>query len=123
MVRDDPMTRAAREEIQQAARVGTLFISPISAWEIGMAAKRGRVELDLPTEAWVQRVFSRPDLQTAAVAPEIAIRACFLPGEFHADPADRLIVATATEMGLKLITRDERILNYGRRGYLPVMAC
>jgi len=32
-------------------------------------------------------------------------------------------VATATEMGLKLITRDERILNYGRRGYLPVMAC
>lgn len=117
------MTRAAREEIQQAARVGTLFISPISAWEIGMAAKRGRVELDLPTEAWVQRVFSRPDLQTAAVAPEIAIRACFLPGEFHAGPADRLIAATATELGLKLITRDERILNYGRRGYLPVMAC
>jgi PIN domain nuclease of toxin-antitoxin system len=123
MVRDDPMSDAAREEIRRAARAGELFVSPVSAWEVGVAAKRGRLGLRVPAETWMLQVFARSDLQTAALTPEIAIRSCFLPADFHADLADRFIVATAIEMGLKLITRDENMLRYGRRGYLPVIAC
>jgi len=100
-----------------------MYISAVSAWEIGTLVKRGRLELDEAAEAWVRRVFERPDIRVAFLTPEIAIRSCFLPGDFHADPADRFIIATAIEMGLKLITRDQRMLRYGQQGYLPVMPC
>lgn len=100
-----------------------MYLSPVSAWEIGMLVRRGRLDLEEPAEAWVARVFRRPDAQIALLTPEIAIRSCFLAGDFHADPADRFIIATAIEMGLKLITRDERMLRYGRQGYASVMPC
>jgi PIN domain nuclease of toxin-antitoxin system len=77
----------------------------------------------MPVESWVNRVFNHPGVQIAPLTPEIAIRACFLAGDFHADPVDRFLVATAIEMGLRLVTRDERILRYGRQGYLSVIAC
>ena len=59
----------------------------------------------------------------APLSPEIAVRASFLPGQIHEDPVDRLLVATAVVMGLRLMTRDRRILDYGRAGYLPVVRC
>jgi len=88
-----------------------------------MAVRRKRLELQMPVEAWVNRVFSHPCVQVAPLTPEIAIRACFLDGDFHADPVDRFLVATAIEMGLTLVTRDEQILLYGNQGHLNVMAC
>ncbi len=45
-----------------------------------------------------------------------------LPGSFHADPADRMIVATARIAGAMLVTRDRRILDYGELGHVAVMA-
>jgi PIN domain nuclease of toxin-antitoxin system len=85
--------------------------------------KHRRLRLHLPTEVWLARTFGHPSVQIAVLTAQIAIRSCFLPGDFHDDPADRFIVATALEMGLKLITRDQYILHYGRQGYAAVMAC
>jgi PIN domain nuclease of toxin-antitoxin system len=113
----------AQRLMDRSAASGEMYISAVSAWEIGTLVKRRTLELDEPAEAWVNRVFRRPEVQVTFLTPEIAIRSCFLPGEFHADPADRMIVATAIEMGLKHITRDQHILQYGWQGYAAVMAC
>lgn len=117
------ISREASAEIAKSAAAAKLYRSPVSAWEVGMAVRKKRLELQMPVESWVNRVFSHPGVQIAPLTPEIAIRSCFLAGDFHADPVDRFLVATAIEMGLKLVTRDERILSYGRLGYLAVMAC
>jgi PIN domain nuclease of toxin-antitoxin system len=68
-------------------------------------------------------LFSRPGVRVAAVTPEVAARASFLPGDLHNDPADRILVATAVEQGLRLVTRDRRLLAYGSQGYIFVLAC
>jgi len=122
-VNRDPMEAGAEHAISRAAKSGALYLSPVSAWEIGLLVKRGRLRLDVPVEAYVAKAFGQPGVHVATLTPEIAVRSSFLPEEFHDDPADRLIVATAMIMGLKLITRDRRMLDYGAQGYLPVMAC
>ena len=58
-----------------------------------------------------------------AVNPDIAVRASYLPGQFHSDPADRLLISTAIVMGLKLVTRDREILRYASRGYVSALRC
>jgi PIN domain nuclease of toxin-antitoxin system len=57
------------------------------------------------------------------LSPEAAIEAAFLPGRLHRDPADRLLIATARQLGATLITRDELILAYARRGYVDAIPC
>ncbi|MFM9970024.1 MAG: PIN domain-containing protein [Burkholderiales bacterium] len=54
--------------------------------------------------------------------PDMALESCALPGDFHADPADRFLVASARLRNLTLVTRDQRILDYAARGYLKVLA-
>jgi len=117
------LTQAATEAIGAAARAGELYASPISAWEIGVLARRGRLQFRLPTEASVREIFSAPGIQTAPLTPEIAVSASYLAGDLHSDPADRILIATAAEMGLRFVTRDRRILDYGRNGPVSVLAC
>jgi len=57
----------------------------------------------------------------APLAPEIALESSRLPGPFHSDPADRIIVATARRMGAQLITRDQGLIQYGRKGHLAML--
>ena len=72
---------------------------------------------------YVSRAFSRPGVQIAALTPEIAVRSSHPPGTLHGDAADRMLVATAMLMGLKLMTRDRRILDYAAQGHLSVSPC
>jgi PIN domain nuclease of toxin-antitoxin system len=123
LVADAPLAAEAHRLMDRAAVKGELYVSPVSAWEIGTLVRRKRLELNEPAEMWIDHVFSRADVQVAALTPQIAARSCFLPGEFHNDPADRLILATAVILGLRLITRDAHMLKYGREGYASVMAC
>lgn len=117
------MAPEAAREIQRAAESGELYCSPVSAWEVGVLASRGRLKLGLPAEAWVERAFTRPEVRIAPLSHDLAVRASYLPGTLHPDPADRLLVATALGMGLRLVTRDARLIAYGGQGYLPVLAC
>jgi PIN domain nuclease of toxin-antitoxin system len=122
-VNRDPLAADARKAISQAASTGALYLSPVSAWEIGLLVRRGRLELGIPVESYVERVFRLPGVRIAALTPEIAVRSSYLPGDLHEDPADRMLVSTAIIMGLKLVTRDKRLLDYGARGFLAVMGC
>ena len=122
-VNGDPLAPAATRAISQATRAGSLFLSPISAWEIGLLASRRKLDLPSPPEVFVAALFARPGVRLASFTPEVATRASFLPGDLHHDPADRILVATALELGLRLVTRDRRLLAYGSAGYLSVLAC
>ena len=119
----DPVLPAALSAMEHAARAGELYLSPVTAWEIGTLVTRGRLVLEVSAEVYVSRAFSRPGVQIAALTPEIAVRSSHLPGALHGDPADRMLIATAIVMGLKFMTRDRRILDYAAQGHLPAVPC
>jgi PIN domain nuclease of toxin-antitoxin system len=107
----DPRRLSARARKQiEAADVA--LVSAISVWELAMLVARRRITLDREVEDWVALALALPKLELASLDPGIAIRSTRLPGEFHADPADRIIVATAQERSAGLITPDRRILDY-----------
>ena len=115
------LTADLLKAIDDAAKRGALLLSAISVWELGLLASKGRLDLDLPCEQWVQRALSTPGLSLAPLTPEIALASSFLPEPFHGDPADRIIVATARSLGARLVTRDSRILEYSRKRHVATL--
>jgi PIN domain nuclease of toxin-antitoxin system len=103
------LSARARRAIDEAECV---LVSAISVWEVAMLVARRRVQLDRPVEQWVDIALALPKIQLAPLEPRIAVRSTKLPGEFHPDPADRIIVATALENGVAIVTPDERIRSY-----------
>ena len=87
-----------------------------------MIEAKGRIFLAKPCAQWVREALSAPGLALALLTPEVAVESCQLPGKFHDDLADRLIVATARVGDATLGTRDERILAYGAAGHASVLA-
>ena len=117
----DELPPATRHVIQEAAAQDRLLVSVISVWEIGLLESKGRVRLELPVREWVERALATPGLSLAPLTVEIALDSTRLPGEFHGDPADRILVATARHMGARLLTRDRRIIEYGETRHVRVM--
>lgn len=107
--------------MERAADASSLRVSIISAWEIAMLEAKGRLRFDVPCEEWVERAFGVPGLSLMPLTPTICVRSCRLPQEFPGDPADRLIVSTAREIGAILMTRDEAMLRYAAQGHLRAM--
>jgi len=77
--------------------------------------------LSLPCEQWVREAIETPGLILAPLTPEIALDSTRLPGHFHGDPADRIIVATARRAGAKLLTRDQSMIEYGRQRHVTLL--
>jgi PIN domain nuclease of toxin-antitoxin system len=102
---------------------GTTYISPISAWEIGMLASRGRLQLLIRPERWFANLFEAPGVKMAEMSPELLIASSYLPGKPPKDPTDRIIAATARELGATLVTRDRALLEYGKQGHIAVVEC
>ena len=89
-----------------------LIVSAISVWEIFMLVKKGKLGFAIDINAWLQKIESMMFLEFIPVDNQIAAKSVNLPGKFHNDPADRIIIATAREYGAKLVTSDQKILNY-----------
>jgi PIN domain nuclease of toxin-antitoxin system len=87
-------------------------LAAISTWEIAMLASKGRIELRCPVANWLEAALNPAFVRLLPLTPAIAIESTTLPEEFHADPADRLIVATARVHDLTLVTADKKILAY-----------
>ena len=107
--------------INEAAVNGNLLLSVMSVWELGILEAKGRIQLHAPCEQWVREALAMPGLSVAPLTPEIALASSRLPQPFHGDPADRIIVATARTMGVRLATRDSKILEYGRQRHVAVL--
>jgi PIN domain nuclease of toxin-antitoxin system len=110
--------------IEEAAQAECpIYLSPITAWEIGLLVSRGRLRLDIGPLAWFERLAATPGFQVTALTPGVLVAAHVLPGTPPNDPADRIIVATARDLDATLVTRDGLLLTYGQRGHIRVQAC
>lgn len=108
--------------IQTANETQTLYLSDISLWEMSMLASKNRIILNQPVLAWIHMAIKLTGVRLIRLTSEICVESTELPGMFHGDPADRLIVATARVMNLHLMTRDAKILEYGHSKFLQVLA-
>ncbi len=108
----DILGRNALAAIETARKSKEIFISSISAWEVYMLSIRGRLSFTVEPEIWIKRCERFDFFRFIAVDNEIARIATSLPGEFHTDPADRMIVATGRYLGAPVITRDAKIHAY-----------
>lgn len=111
-----------RGDLREAAGNHNLFLSVISVWEVALLESKGRIVLRTPCEQWVKEALTSPGLALVSLTPEIAVHSTRLPGTFHGDPADRLIVATARLMGARLLTKDRRILEYARAKHVAAVS-
>lgn len=124
----EQLSPESRATIIFAGLADGVFVSPISAWEVGLLSKprpgRGPALSFLPDpKSWFSRFMSSPLIKTAHFTPEIAVDASFLPGNLHGDPGDRIIIATSRHLGIPVMTRDAKIIAYAAAGHARVIAC
>ena len=111
---NDPTTLStqARKAIDAAVNSKSVHVSCISSWEIALLVERGRLRLALDVRDWLCRCEALPFLTFVAVSNAIAVESVRLPDFPHADPADRIIAATALSLGAALVTKDDKLRNY-----------
>lgn len=89
-----------------------LGVSVISCWEVAKLFELKRLHCDMDVFDWINQALRYPGIQLLELSPRIAVESTRLPGEFHRDPADQLIVATARVHDCPLLTLDRKILEY-----------
>lgn len=118
------LSRSATDALEQVYESGTsVYVSPISAWEIGTLASRRRLNLQIEPRLWFRRLFAILNFREAELPWEILLSSSFLPGTPPRDPADRILAATAREFGFRLVTRDRPLLKYAEQGHIQALAC
>jgi len=114
---------ATRKALEQASVSSPLLVSIISVWEVALLESKKRLRLPMSVNEWVERALDRPDIRLIGLEHAgTVIDSCRLPGDFHTDPADRLLVATARRENAVLVTHDRKILDYGTTGHVRVLA-
>ena len=99
-----------------------VYLSPITAWELGLLASRGRLSLATSPLVWFQDILDE-GIDLAEMPPSVLVDSAFLPGATLRDPADRIIAATARTFGYTVVTRDRPLLDYAEAGHLRAIAC
>lgn len=105
------LTKKHQEIIQRNEDSG-LGVSIFSCWEVAKLVELKRLTLHYPIDEWLDTALHYPGIRLLALTPEIVVESTRLPGEFHRDPADQIIVATARIYDCPLLTADEKILKY-----------
>lgn len=124
----DPFHPDALDAVRAVARTESLYVSTVSAWEIGLLSRptrdeARRLQFAPDPKTWFRNVLAGPGIKHAPLTPDIAVDSSFLPGDIHGDPVDRLILATARHLGAAVVTRDRHIIQYGATGFVDVIAC
>ena len=112
----DPLPASISRMIDRSDQV---VVSAVSSWEVAYLAKRSRIILPLPVDAWLQAALDDSGITSLPLTAKMASRAANL-ADIHRDPADRFIIATAIETGATLLTLDSLFKNYPElTGLLP----
>jgi PIN domain nuclease of toxin-antitoxin system len=124
----EPLPARVIDAVRHAAQAGGVFVSTASAWEIGLLSRprpnrRPVPEFRPDPKTWFTTFMAVPGIRETPITHAIAIDASYLPGDFHPDPADRLIVSTARHLGMPIATSDRKILAYAEAGYVNVIPC
>ena len=106
---DSRLTLREREALDNLLPSERPVLAEISLWEVAMLVERDRLELDMDLESWLAVASAPATVELARLTPAVAAEVARLPEKFHRDPADRLIVATARVMKLRVLTRDKKI--------------
>ncbi len=106
----EDLSPKALEGIESAE---TLGVSIISCWEIAMLVAKGRLKLNIDVQSWIDQALRYPGVKLVQLDPEIVVLSTRLPGQFHGDPADRMIAATCLKNNSPLISKDGKIHTWG----------
>jgi PIN domain nuclease of toxin-antitoxin system len=102
---------------------GRVFVSPITAWEIGNLAARSRFTSSYSPQRWLALLLATPQIALADMPPHVLMESTQLPGVLNRDPADRILAATAREYGFTIVTRDADLLRYAGEGFISALKC
>lgn len=102
----------SQASVIEEAESDVIGVSAISCWEVAKLVERGRLTLPCPVDEWLRQALDYPGVRQIELSPEIAVASTQLPGEFHKDPADQIIVATARVSDCPLVTSDQKIVSY-----------
>lgn len=106
------LSEAATQVIEVEEAQNGLLISAISVWEVAVKTSLGKLTLPLPISDWYEQARITSGIVVEPLNPLDAIASTQLPGEFHKDPADRILVAMARRYDIPMVTCDEKILSY-----------
>ncbi|ESQ92086.1 hypothetical protein ABAC460_04150 [Asticcacaulis sp. AC460] len=124
LMADEALSATAVDAIDQASDMRqAIYVSPFTAWEVGLLVARGRLPLAVTPLTWFNALTSQDLVELADLTPEILIASSSLPGTPPNDPADRIIIATARQQGMMVMTRDRLILGYADAGHVGAIAC
>jgi PIN domain nuclease of toxin-antitoxin system len=105
------LTNAMRQTIEGHQEEG-IGVSIISCWEVAKLVELGRLQLTMPVQHWLEQALAYPGIELIDLALAIVVESTQLPGEFHRDPADQIIVATSRVYDAPLLTADHKIRDY-----------
>jgi PIN domain nuclease of toxin-antitoxin system len=103
------LTKPARQRIESAPVV---YVSSISAYEIGVKCRSGKLKLPVPPAEWFKAIVEHHGLAVQPLDWDVCIAATELP-PIHKDPCDRFIIATAKMRHLPVVTADTSFADYG----------
>ncbi|MBT3602721.1 MAG: type II toxin-antitoxin system VapC family toxin [Candidatus Latescibacteria bacterium] len=103
------LSEKAKQTIENTPEVG---VSILSCWEVAMLVSKGRIALSLDVQAWIDLALQRPKVRLLQITPEIVVLSTRLPGDFHADPTDRMLAATCLSNGIPIVTKDQKITEW-----------
>ena len=108
----EALSQKAREVVEAAVKKKNILVSSISAWEVALLVKKGRLALTMDVTDWIAKSENLPFIQFIPVTNSIAVKSMNLPPPLHPDPADRIIIATALSTGSPIVTKDKKISDY-----------
>ena len=106
------LSKKARKIVKDAEETRTIYISSISVLEIYLLIKKRRLGLYRMADDWLQKVEDLSYVHFVPIDNKIAVLSVELADFVHKDPADRIIIATALNLGAKLVTSDKKMLDY-----------
>ena len=116
--------RDALNRLAVARKAGQpIYVSPMTAWEIGRLVASGRIALTQTPLSWFSTLLALPGLALAPQPPDVLVESSFLPDDPPRDPVDRIMIATARFHGFSLMTRDRHILAFGQMGHVLTITC
>lgn len=124
MMNDDLRAHRSRalKQVEKGAQENRVLVSWVSVWEIAMLEADRRITLPVPIQEWIEKALHAPGIQTADLDPLLLIESSRLPGGFHSDPMDCILVATARHLNATLVTTDRKILQYAALKYVKALA-